>query len=61
MGKDGNRSDPCYRSLFGNLRRREEVRSHFDAFRGTRLTAGCPFHLLKASGWDQGMNAAKWP
>ena len=29
MGKDGNRSDPCYRSLFGNLRRREEVRSHF--------------------------------
>ncbi len=29
MGKDGNRSDPCYRSLFGNLRRREKVRSHF--------------------------------
>jgi hypothetical protein len=29
MGKDVNRSDPCYRLLDGNLRRREEVRSQY--------------------------------
>jgi hypothetical protein len=42
MGKDGIRSDPCYRSLCGNLRRREEVRSHFylaPYIWGLRLTA----------------------